>query len=213
MKLHQRIRLTLIRHGEVDESFKKICYGKMDVPLSERGRWASLELASEIAKSETPIRIIHSGLARTHFLAETLAANFASASVQPEMDTRLQERDYGRWQGQTWDAVYESDPEHFHDLIEDPDNYRPPGGETTSEMQVRIQSWYNSLCEELTSSPNKKSVIDVIAISHSGPIAALAGGLLGLHPRDWGEWMLPNLGRLQVTPNDPTQIIRILPKV
>ena len=135
--------VILIRHAEVELSWKSICYGAMDVPLSMDGRTASEKLAATIAATHRPAAIYHSGLVRTAYLAE-LIGNLCP-SIPMIKETRLRERDYGDWQGMTWDEVFQSDPDHFHDLIDDPDRYRPPGGETTTEMQVRMVEWLDAL--------------------------------------------------------------------
>lgn len=180
--------LTLIRHGEVEGCWKKICYGAMDVPLSSAGRQASRQLAANLAAGPPPQLIFHSDLMRTRFLAEQIAASWQS-EIPVIADTRLRERDFGQWQGLTWDEAYASDPEHFQDLIDRPDTYRPPDGETTSAMQSRIVSWYqeNIATSEDTSGSN------IIAISHSGPIAALAGWMTATPANQWTPWLLKPL--------------------
>lgn len=183
--------LILIRHGEVDASWKGICYGAMDVPLSTKGEKQSLQLAQLILRRWTPSSIYHSGLSRTQFLAEAIS-KACSASVQAREDSRLRERNYGDWQGLTWEEAYASDPKNFHGLIEDPDHYRPPRGETTSEMQHRAISWLKgcTLC---------KSKGPIMAISHSGPIASLAGHALRLHAMSWTPWTIRTLECLSLT--------------
>ncbi|MCG8652772.1 MAG: histidine phosphatase family protein [Pirellulales bacterium] len=188
-------QLLLIRHGEVQSHWKNICYGAMDVPLSQVGLQRSIQLANQLARQVRATKIFHSGLSRTHRLAEEIAARQAS-EIELIEDKRLQERNYGDWQGKSWDETYASDPNHFHDLIEKPETYRPPGGETTAEMQRRGAEWFSQQLE--TTGADKPERI--IAVSHSGPIAALAGHLLSLHARDWGPWMIGNLEMVVVRP-------------
>jgi len=188
--------LILVRHGEVDSAWKGICYGAMDVSLSEAGRLQSLGFAKSICQLYQPVSIFHSGLTRTQFLAEAIASNCSSA-VPIGADERLRERNYGRWQGLTWDAAYASDPENFHGLIEQPDTYCPPDGETTSEMQSRMVSWLNELIRErnlgVVSAPGP-----VIVLTHSGPIAAVVGHLLHLHAREWKPWTIATLQSIAI---------------
>ncbi|MEM9367941.1 MAG: histidine phosphatase family protein [Planctomycetota bacterium] len=173
----------IVRHGEVEARWKRICYGSLDVSLSEAGKLASERVASRLLHDVSPRVIYHSGLSRTRYLAEQIAS---LAQVNPVMreDVRLQERNYGQWQGLSWDEAYESDPEHFHDLIEKPKTYRPPEGETTSEMQQRMVQWLGD--QEGVDGP-------VIACSHSGPIAAIAGFVKQLPATKWGPWTIKHL--------------------
>lgn len=183
--LTMNLDIVLIRHAEVESVWKSICYGAMDVPLSEHGARASVELAQRIAAGPMPTKIFHSGLRRTEYLAEAIAACLGNTAAVVS-DARLRERNYGDWQGSTWDDAYASDPEHFHHLIERPDTYRPPGGETTTEMQSRIVDWF----DEIRTSEPTVPAETIIAISHSGPIAALAGHSLRLPATRWQPWML-----------------------
>lgn len=186
--------LTLIRHGEVEGCWKKICYGAMDVPLSEKGQQNSRHLASRLAIEPPPQFIFHSDLMRTRFLAEQIALAFPS-EIPVVADTRLRERDYGQWQGLSWDEAYACDPDHFQDLIDGPDTYCPPNGETTSAMQNRIVSWY----QQQVADPDNMMDAKIIAISHSGPIASLAGWLTGTAANQWTPWMLKPLESISVT--------------
>lgn len=178
--MNSMVEIILIRHAEVEAKFKPICYGASDVPLSESGVASSLQLAEEICKRVNPLRVFHSGLSRTRVLAEAIAERATRGSNCCE-DVRLRERNYGVWQGQSWDDAYASDPDNFHHLIEKPDTYRPPGGETTTEMQQRITAWYRETIDANAASINRP----IIAISHSGPITALIGELLNLPAVQW----------------------------
>lgn len=192
--------LILVRHGEVDSAFKGVCYGAMDVPLSKRGFTESEQLAQRIVTHVQPGAVYHSGLSRTQTLAHMIVER-TSKGVSVIGDNRLRERNYGAWQGISWDQAYASDPKHFHDLIERPSTYRPPEGESTTEMQLRIVLWYEELRGVMDSQSPLRHPAVTLAISHSGPIAALAGHLQNLHPRDWHPWMIKPLSALRISEN------------
>lgn len=179
--------ILLIRHGEVESKWKGVCYGAMDVLLSPNGKVTSSETAMEVCQAFQSGLVYHSGLSRTRFLAERIV-ELSERGVEIREDMRLRERNYGNWQGLSWDEAYNSDPDNFHGLIEEPDTYRPPEGETTTEMQRRAVDWFNE---------QKNHGNNVIAISHSGPIAALAGHVLELKPTEWTPWLTKNLQTLE----------------
>ncbi|WP_417739018.1 histidine phosphatase family protein [Rosistilla oblonga] len=185
--------VIMVRHGAVDPQWKGICYGAMDVSLSEQGYSDSRRAARQLSERFHPSVIFHSGLSRTRFLAEEIAQAYGGAIPCIE-DHRLRERDYGDWQGQTWDAAYASDPDNFDGLIEDPDHYRPPGGETTSQMQARVAQWFS---EQLNPSGHARPKT-LIAVSHSGPIAALAGHLHKKPPTQWQPYTIGTLESIRV---------------
>jgi broad specificity phosphatase PhoE len=180
-----RNRFILVRHGAISAQWKGICYGCQDVPLCERWMAESEPLVQQLA-SLRPATIFHSGLSRASWLADQvrqIVQNQQTCEVVE--DFRLRERNFGQWEGMMWDDVYASDPENFHGLIDKPDTYRPPSGETTNELQRRVVHWYQQCNQDdlLMAKP-------VLAVTHSGPIAALTGHLLGLTPEQWTPWML-----------------------
>jgi broad specificity phosphatase PhoE len=181
-KTSEKQRVIIVRHGAVEPKWKGICYGCMDVPLCTSWMTESQTLVSNLAMLR-PDLILHSGLTRTRWLAERVEQQLLAdglPAVQCLSDARLRERDFGAWEGLSWDDAFASDPEHFHDLIMKPETYRPPGGETTRQMQLRMIQWFEQL-------PLHRIIV---AISHSGPAASLAGGLLGLPADQWTQWML-----------------------
>jgi broad specificity phosphatase PhoE len=193
--------VILIRHAEVEAKWKTICYGALDVPLSDQGISASHVYAARLeANNAVATHVFHSGLARTETLARLIAIRHSNGLM--DADDRLRERNYGQWQGLTWNEAYESDPEHFQDLIDQPDTYRPRGGETTSEMQRRIVHWYDEITSQSTN-------CRVIAITHSGPIAALAGHLLGLPANQWQPWTIKPLESIQIEPKNGIRSVMV----
>ncbi len=73
-------------------------------------------------------------------------------------------------------------------MIDAPNRFRPGGGETTNELATRAIAWLASLPAEAS----------IIAVSHGGPIAALAGCLLALPVRDWFAYLPPEGGGLSI---------------
>ena len=190
-----RPEVILIRHAEVKACYKPICYGQLDIPLSDEGYAASLKMAQELVGRIKPSVIFHSGLSRTKALADAIAARVIGLIPVVE-DRRLRERDYGEWQGKSWDQIHQTAPE-LHELVHKPDTYRPPGGETTTEMQRRVVGWFESVSQEFAS----RRRATVLAISHSGPIAALCGDRLDLPADCWQPWMLKPLEGVRIIPS------------
>lgn len=186
--------VIVIRHAEVELQWKPICYGTMDIPLSESGIQASRQFADDWSRRPAPCCIVHSGLQRTGALAQMLAQHFPCVPLL--VDSRLRERDYGNWQGRHWEAIYAEHPD-LHDLIDKPHTYCPHGGETTTQMQARA-------VDSLKSLQRHPGVAEgpVLAISHSGPMAALAGFCLSLHSTQWQPWTVNYLECLSFEPID-----------
>lgn len=163
--------LILVRHGEVAARWKGICYGSTDVELSPQGEQQSETLAARLA-TEPVRRIVHSGLGRSALLAERLAD---LSGIACEVAPALRERDFGIWEGRSWDEIFRDHGDEMLRMISEPDTYRPGGGETTAELRDRVLEWFARVPEDgLT-----------VAITHGGPIAALVGTLGQLPIADW----------------------------
>jgi broad specificity phosphatase PhoE len=173
------LRLMLVRHTAVDEAYAGRCYGALDVALSAAGKLDQGRLVPLLA-AWRPQWVFHSELVRTRELAVAVAA---AAGAAVRADVRLRERHFGTWEGCTWDAIYQEDPRSLDRLIEEPDTFAPPGGETTLALRDRVWAWYRELPAEAR----------VLAVTHGGPIAVLRGTLEGCDPSAWPR-LIPALG-------------------
>jgi broad specificity phosphatase PhoE len=173
-------RLIVVRHAPVDEQYHGLCYGRSDVVLGPEGEAQSRHLIDDLA-SWKPAMIVHSGLQRTRFLAEGLAARLGCRAV---CCAALQERDFGAWELQPWDVIHANHGDEMLRMISEPASFRPGGGESTFEMRDRVLQWFNALPEEgLT-----------IAVTHGGPIAALLGTQRQLPVSEWVQ-LMPRYGQ------------------
>jgi len=172
-------RILLVRHTEIDQNFKGICYGQTDVSLSSSGIEALAPLAKHL-RAQNPSQIFHSGKQRTRCLADLLAKLMTQegASIPTRQDKRLAELNFGNWECQTWDAIYAEHGDDIGRLVTEPETFAPPGGETVFQLRDRMLNWYNGLPSEGI----------IVAITHGGPISALLGTLSASPAYDW-----PNL--------------------
>lgn len=148
--------LILLRHPPV--AVTDLCYGFMDVPLSEDHGTA---VAAALKDTARPGRLISSPSARCRVLAEALAIHHDLAL---EIDPRLRELNFGDWEGVPWTKIKRGDSDPW---AEDPMNRRPPGGETFAELTSRVHS-------------AAREAEGATLITHSGPIRALWMQALGL---------------------------------
>lgn len=160
-------RALLLRHPEVAPHWAGRCYGRSDAGLSPAGRAQARRLARCPSLEEFD-RVIASPARRARWPAALLGCPV-------EIELRLAERDFGRWEGQAWDAIWRAEGNAMDGMIDAPDTFRPGGGETTNELAARVLDWWRSLPADAA----------VLAVAHGGPIGALVGSLAGLPPREW----------------------------
>ncbi len=166
--------LILVRHGESTGNAAGLLAGRVELPLTERGREQARAVGASL---RGVVRVIASPLGRARATAEALGLG-----LPVEVDDRWVEVDYGEYDGRplgdvpaaTW-AEWRADP-HF----------RPPGGETLAEVGTRVRE----ACAELfaVDGAGARGEGDVVVVSHVSPIKAATCWALGLP--DEGAWRL-----------------------
>ena len=78
-----------------------------------------------------------------------------------ELEPRLQEMDFGRWEGLSWDAVPRAELDAW---ARQPADYAPGGGESLRDMDERVRDWAREAAA---------AQADVLAITHGGVMRLL----------------------------------------
>src|SRR5664280_3772460 len=117
------LTFVLTRHGLTERSDPEQHLGQgIDVGLSAAGRAQAAALAARIGAQHFD-RIIASPLLRAR---ETARAVAGDRTV--ELDARLAEMDYGRWEGLTYEQIEATDGDHRRRWEADPPGQRRPAG-------------------------------------------------------------------------------------
>jgi probable phosphoglycerate mutase len=144
------LNLLLTRHGLPDAGSDVWLGSQLDVPLRLEGRRQAEALARRLAGVRID-RIISSPMLRALETAQIVARG------RPvEVDDRLIERDYGRWEGLTNAEIEARDPELLDRWDRDPATTPTPGGESGDEVATRVLSFLVDLLasEAADSSPS-----------------------------------------------------------
>jgi len=149
--------MILMRHPPV--AAKGLCYGRLDPGLAPGWEPPLDERIPALAQ----IPAIHASPSpRARTPARRLAAALGAPLI---LDARLQELDFGRWEGRAWNAL----PRPELDLwAEDPERRAPPGGETFAALAARVAA-------ALADAPD-----GALILAHAGPIRALLMRARGL---------------------------------
>lgn len=162
-------RVLLVRHAQVALRWRGRCYGQSDVGLSRQGQRQSRELACAIMRRRAArgiTTILHSGLRRAAYLAELIAEE---AGIEPRIDERWRERDFGSWETRTWNSIWRETGNAMDRMVSDPETFRPGGGETTAGLFERSVSAWQALPAEPF----------IVVVAHAGPIACVRCRLKG----------------------------------
>ena len=171
------VRLLLVRHTAVSRRYAARCYGRLDVALSREGVAAAHAVAEAVSR-EGFTHVHASPLRRSRLLGAWMARRLRQPlTITPA----LAERGFGCWEGRSWDDIWMAEGDAMNGMIDAPEQYRPGGGETTAELGARVHAWFRALPAGGL----------VVAATHGGPVAALAGTLLGVAPSGWLDHVPP----------------------
>jgi alpha-ribazole phosphatase len=146
------MKLLLIRHPPAAIA-PGICYGRRDLALADEGDAEAV--AEEVARHE--VRLVWSSPATRCLVPARMAAARANAALR--IDARLQELDFGAWEGMRWDDVPRAS---LDDWATDPQGFAPPGGENGAALLARIGAFWCDLGDA-----------DCAVITHGGPLRIL----------------------------------------
>ena len=169
--------IFLARHGETDDNAPpRRVQGRLDPPLNERGREQARELAKRVAEEHDFAALWVSNQRRA---LETAAIVGEATGLEPRVDARLAEADWGSWQGRLVDDIMREEPELWGEFAASKPDFRFPGGESLEEHMQR--TW--AALDDIAQGP-----LPALVVCHGGTIrVALArtepGGIEAIGPR------------------------------
>ena len=122
-------RLILVRHCEPQEDARRLCYGRLDIGLSDAGREHAKTLATGLARHDWD----------AVYTSPRVRARETAVAVNRDVviDNELREIDFGDLEGRTYDEIGAIDPELYRAWMERPTTVHFPGGESFGELKVR----------------------------------------------------------------------------
>jgi alpha-ribazole phosphatase/probable phosphoglycerate mutase len=126
-------RLVLVRHAEPEESARGVCYGTLDVGLSDEGRANAERLAATLAA--LPYDAVYASPRRRTL--ETAAPLARSRGLVTVVDDELREIDFGELEGRRYDEIAQTHPALYRQWMEAPTTVVFPGGESFALLRER----------------------------------------------------------------------------
>ena len=162
--------VLLVRHGQTPTTGSTLPGRAPGLHLADKGVEQADAVAERIAPFGDKVAAVYaSPLERTR---ETAAPIGKALGQRVKRERGLLECDFGEWTGQQLKALMKL-PE-WRTVQSHPSGFRFPGGESFTEMQVRITS---ALARLVAAHPGKT----VVAVSHADPIKAAVAHALGTH--------------------------------
>jgi broad specificity phosphatase PhoE len=174
------LSILLTRHGHTDRSDPEQYLGQtIDVPLSEKGRSAALQLSTRL-DGISLARVVSSPLKRA---VETASLVRPKDSI--ELDDRLKEADYGAWEGHTLEEIEERWGPAREMWEADPAGFAILGGESGGDVARRVRSFIEALVEWEKGLRSDEEDHRVLVVAHSTLNRVLLAVCLGVPLRDY----------------------------
>ena len=170
----ERLRLYLIRHGEVDGAASGKLLGRTDTPLSKRGLEQAVRLAEVLSKEQLSA-VYCSDLQRSRVTAEIIARR---SNVKVQDSAAWREIDMGEWDGRTMASLHDEAPQLVARLFDDPASFEYPGGESFACFTARISKAVDQLLMTHKSGA-------VVLVAHGGVCRVIIGSALGIPAKNW----------------------------
>jgi alpha-ribazole phosphatase len=138
-----------------------MCYGRLDLDLDGDAARHIARIKDALADFTASV-VYTSPALRCRMVAEALVERFPVVT-----DPRLQELDFGAWEGTSWHEVPRA---ALDDWARDPAGFAAPGGESGAALIARVRDFCAEICQ---------AAQDCIVVSHGGPLRVLAGLLEG----------------------------------
>ena len=170
----QRLRLYLIRHGEVEGAESGKLLGRTDAPLSARGLEQARKLA-EVLSSAQLSAVYCSDMQRARVTAEIIAKR---SNLKVQESAAWREIDMGEWDGRTMVSLHDEAPQLVARLFDDPVSFEYPGGESFECFTGRVLKAIDQL---LMTHCNG----EVVLVAHGGVCRTIIGSALGIPAKNW----------------------------
>ena len=173
------MKLILVRHGETTGNSSERYWGATDLALSDTGIGQARRLRRRLSR-ETIDAVYSSDMQRAVRTAEEITR---SRSLEITRCAELNEVDFGSLEGLTIKEIQKQYPEFYQSWLEWNTGLRFPGGESVSDVRMRVSSFTERL--KLHSSEDT-----VLVVAHAGTLRMFICHLLDLPLPFWRKLRL-----------------------
>ena len=177
-------RLCLIRHGETPWNAERRIQGQIDIDLNQHGL-RQARAAGAYLHEESATALYSSDLSRAWATAHAIAD---ASGLKAESVPELRERQYGVFEGLTYDEAKLAHPEVYARFdAREPDFAFPGGGESLVDLSHRVVS-------ALTSIAQRHCGETVLLVTHGGVLDVVNRFVRGLPLDTPRDFTIPNAG-------------------
>jgi len=163
-------KIILIRHGAIEDKYRRLYIGTTDVPLSEKGLKDSEAIGKYIADIDCD-HIFASPMLRVRQTFETALGSEKIKTV--EYKDSLREINFGDWEGKSLKEITKEYPDETKDWTKPANGFGFPNGSNLQDFHAEIDLFKQTLVDSTGSS--------IMVFAHGGVILSLICSILGLH--------------------------------
>ena len=168
-----RTTVYLVRHGQVENHATGVYNGQNDVAITDEGR-RQMRAVLERLRDRKIGAVYCSDLSRAVEGAEIIGGGLGLGF---QALPGLRERNFGAWEGLTYDEIRQQDPDLFEFWRKDVTGVRPPGGgESSEDLMERVMSTYLPLVE-------RHRGAEIVVVAHGGVNRLILAHALNLEVR------------------------------
>jgi probable phosphoglycerate mutase len=158
-----------LRHGETDWNVALRLQGGTDIPLNARGRQQATDNGALLSRAlaatgrtASPFRFVASPMVRARETMERARAAMGLDPAAYELDARLTELTFGRWEGFTFEELLQTDQAPLVEARRaNKWHFVPPGGESYEMLAERVRGYLADL------------VMPTVIVAHGGVFRAV----------------------------------------
>ena len=191
--------LIFVRHGETESNSNGLLHGRTDIPLAPSGIQQAARVAGRISSLGQVKLIYSSPLKRAYQTAREIGR---LTGLEPIVDDRLSEFDFGDLEGLTFDDLQSQHPDLYLSMI-DPNGFDRsfPNGESRSHLHDRVVEAIDQICSR---DLQGRTVI----VAHLVVIATAVAHLTTGDPHDVIRYLVRNcsITQLQLNGQGPADV-------
>ena len=176
--------IYLLRHGQTEWNVEGRYQGQLNSPLTAKGEEQAKANALKLAQyiDLTSVKIFASPLGRARETAKIIAKHNGLASSKIIFEERIQEFNYGIFEGKTKKYCQKEYKAIFDAREADKFNYLLEGGDSYAKVYERLKDWISSVQNEKV----------IVVVAHEMINRALRGIYCGLKNEEMLQLRQPN---------------------
>lgn len=154
------MNIYILRHGQTEENKKKFYYGALDIELNEIGKEQGKKVGNHLKNIKFDKIFVSEKKRTLQMVREALGEN-----IECIKDSRINERNFGVFEGLTYDEIKESYIEEYNEWEKEWMDFCIPSGESHKNMCIRVFSFMDDIL--------KNNEENILITAHAGVMRAI----------------------------------------